>query len=434
MTTVGSRSGDMRAAGEKAPQIDGTPSVDQEPAEPVTVADKPRVPVWVIIVALALGGFGIGTTEFVTMGLLPNIATGIGVSVPKAGHLISAYALGVVVGAPIIAVFGARLSRRTLLMALMAAFVLGNGASALSNSYGPLVVARFAAGLPHGAYFGVASLVAASLVPPNKRAQAVGGVMLGLSVANVAGVPFATFLGQHYGWHSAYWSVVAVGLTTILALLLFAPRMPVVTEASYTRELGALRSPQVLVTLAVGTVGFGGMFAVYSYVTPTLVHVAGLGIDKVPIVLAIYGLGMVSGNIGGARLVDRLGERVMVGGIAGLVILLALFPMAAHNPISATADFFFLSLVATTVIISLQARLMDVAGDAQTLAASLNHAALNMGNALGAWLGGLVIAAGFGWTSPAWVGVGLGLSGLAILMVSRVVTARGAATRASVSG
>lgn len=375
------------------------------------------VPVWVVLVALALGGFGIGTTEFVSMGLLPDISADLGVSIPTGGHAISAYALGVVVGAPLIAVLASRVPRRRLLIALMVAFVVGNAASAMAPSFGMLLVARFIAGLPHGAYFGVAALVAASLVDPARRARAVGGVMLGLSVANVAGVPAATWLGQSFGWRSAYFSVVVVGLATVAALMAVAPHVPVDRDANPARELSALRKPQVIVALLVGTVGFGGMFAIYSYITPTMTNVAGLSKAAMPIVLAVYGGGMVLGNIVGARLVDHSVTRSLFFGMIGMIVLYALFPLSAHNPITATANLAAVAVVATTVVIGLQARLMDVAGDAQTLAASMNHAALNMANAAGAWLGGLTIAAGWGWTSTAWVGVALGISGLVILVV-----------------
>ena len=374
------------------------------------------VPVWLVLVALAMGGFGIGTTEFVSMGLLPDIAQDINVSIPTAGHLISAYALGVVVGAPLIAFLAARVPRRRLLVLLMVAFVVGNGASAMASSFMPLLVARFVAGLPHGAYFGVAALVAASLVDPAKRARAVGGVMLGLSVANVAGVPAATFLGQTYGWRTAYWAVVGVGVATALALIALAPHVAVDESASPARELDALRRPQVLVALLIGTVGFGGMFAIYSYITPTMTNVAGLSASAMPIVLAVYGAGMVLGNIVGARLVDHSVTRSLLFGLLGMIALYAIFPLAAHNAVSATVVLAAVAVVATTVVIALQTRLMDVAGDAQTLAASMNHAALNLANAAGAWLGGLTIAAGWGWTSTAWVGVVLGVAGLLIMI------------------
>src|SRR3954467_4178651 len=244
-------------------------------AEQVSAASLPAdhrslstVRVVIAVVALALGGFAIGTTEFVTMGVLPDIAADVGVDIPTAGHLISAYALGVVVGAPVIAALGARLPRRPLAMTLMTAFVVGNALSALAPGYRTLLLARFVAGLPHGAYFGVASLIAASLVADRLRGRAVSSVMLGLAVANVAGVPAATWLGQHLGWRSAYWAVVAIGALTVLAVLTVVPSVPGRSEATIRSELGALRRPQVLLTLAFGIVGFGGLFAPYGYIAP----------------------------------------------------------------------------------------------------------------------------------------------------------------------
>jgi DHA1 family inner membrane transport protein len=376
-----------------------------------------HVPVWVVLLALALGGFGIGTTEFVSMGLLPNIADSVQVSIPTAGHLITAYALGVVVGAPLIAVLSARMSRRTLLIALMIAFVVGNGASAMAHSFMPLLIARFVAGLPHGAYFGVASLVATSMVEPARRARAVGGVMLGLSAANVGGVPAATALGQHFGWRSAYLAVVVVGIVTVGALILWAPHIPADLHAHPARELDALRRPQVLITLLTGTVGFGGMFAIYSYISPTLTDVTHLSPRSVPVVLAIYGGGMVLGNIVGARFVDLCPQGSIYVGLLATVVLCGAFPLAAGNVVTATLAFAGLAVGGTTLAIAFQARLMDVAGEAQTLAASMNHAALNMANAGGAYLGGVVIAAGWGWTSTAYVGVVLGVLGLAVAAI-----------------
>ena len=254
-----------------------------------------------------MGGFAIGTTEFVTMGLLPQIADGVGVSIPTGGHVISAYALGVVVGAPLLAFLGARLPRRGLLLALMVAFALGNAMSALATSYGGLMVARFAAGLPHGAYFGVASLVAASLASPARKGRAVASVMLGLSVANVVGVPAATWMGQHLGWRSAFWAVTALGVVTLALVALYVPSIAGDKDASGRRELRAFALPQVWLTLLAGAIGFGGMFAVYTYIAPTVTEVGGLSEAAVPLFLlelrARHGRGHVAGR-GDGRLVD----------------------------------------------------------------------------------------------------------------------------------
>ena len=367
------------------------------------------------ILTLALGGFGIGTTEFVSMGLLPDIARDVSVSIPDAGHVISAYALGVVVGAPLLAALGARVRRRTMLIGLMAAFALGNAASALAPSYGSLVLARFVSGLPHGAYFGVAALVAASLVAARRRAQAVGWMMLGLSVANVVGVPAATWLGQVLGWRSAYWAVAAIGTLSVLALLRWAPRTNVAQPAGVRRELGALREPQVWLTLLVGTVGFGGMFATYTYVAPTMTEVAGMDRSTVPVVLALYGVGMVTGTMLGGWAADRGVVRAIFAGMTAVVVVLATFTVAVRNPWTGALVVALVGVSGSAIVPGLQTRLMDVAGHAQTLAASLNHAALNIATAPGGWLGGVVIALVWGLESTGWVGVALALLGLVVM-------------------
>jgi DHA1 family inner membrane transport protein len=376
------------------------------------------------IVALALGGFAIGTTEFVTMGLLPDVAEGIGTDIPTAGHVISLYALGVVVGAPVIAALATTLPRRGLLIGLMVLFIAGNVATALAPGYGWLLVARFVAGLPHGAFFGVASLVAASLVAPHLRGRAVSSVMLGLAVSNVAGVPAATWLGQELGWRSAYWAVVVIGALTIVAVAAAVPATPGNRDATVRTELGALRRPQVLLTLLVGVVGFGGMFAVYSYVAPLVTEVTGMSRGSIPLVLLVYGTGMVAGTALGGRLADLALFRSLVGANVATGVLLALIPLAARTPVTIVAAMFLLGAVASVLVVCLQMRLMEVAGDAQMLGAALNHSSLNAANALGAWLGGLVIAAGFGYTSPGLVGAGLAAAGLVALTASAVLRRR----------
>ncbi|WP_227463189.1 MULTISPECIES: MFS transporter [Nocardia] len=370
------------------------------------------------MLALALGGFGIGTTEFVTMGLLPDIAADLHVSEPTGGHAVSAYALGVVVGAPVIAALCARMPRKRLLIGLMIAFTVGNIASVLAPAFPALVAARFVAGLPHGAYFGVASLAAASLAPVGQRAKAVAAVMLGLSAANVVGVPAATWLGQGLGWRDAYVVVAVIGLATVLAITRFVPDLHGVRVTDPRTELTALRRPQVLLTLLVGAVGFGGMFAVYTYITSTLTDVAGMGQGLVPIVLALFGLGMVAGNIGGGVLADRGVDRSVFVALIAMVVILAAFVAAAHNPFTAAAGAFLVGASGAALAPGLQTRLMDVAHDAQTLAAALNHAALNIANAAGAWLGGLVIAAGLGYTAPAVVGAGLAVAGVVLFTIT----------------
>ena len=378
------------------------------------------------MLALALGGFGIGTTEFVAMGLLPEMATGLGVSEPTAGHVISAYALGVVVGAPLIAALTARIPRRTLLIALMIAFTVGNAASVFAPSYTTLMLARFVAGLPHGAYFGVAALVAAHLAEPGKRAKAVAMVMMGLSVANVVGVPAAAWLGQAVGWRSAFALVAVIGVVTVASLLVWIPRLDAMPITNPITELKALGRIQVWMTLIVGMVGFGGMFAVYTYISTTLTDVSGLGASFVPLALMLYGLGMVAGNFVGGYLADRALMKGLFVSMASLAIILAIFVLAVRNPYTALLFVFLIGLAGASMVPGLQTRLMDVAEDAQTLAASLNHAALNIANAFGAWVGGVVIAAGFGYTAPAAVGSLLAVAGLGVLVVAVILQRRAA--------
>ncbi|MBJ7288980.1 MFS transporter [Williamsia sp.] len=372
----------------------------------------------VAILALALGGFGIGTTEFVSMGLLPNIAGSLDISEPTAGHVISAYALGVVVGAPLIAAATARMSRRTLLIALMVAFVVGNAATVFAPTYGTLMAARFVAGLPHGAYFGVAALVAAHLAGAGSRAKAVGQVMMGLSVANVVGVPAATWLGDSLGWRTAFGVVVVIGLLTIAALIRYLPTLSGMTMTNPMTELGALARPQVWFTLLIGIVGFGGMFAFYTYIHTTLTDVSGLPGGLVPIALMLFGIGMVVGNIVGGALADRNVVGTLVAGLVSIVVALLVFVAVAGNAWTALVLVFVVGVTGSALVPALQTRLMDVADDAQTLAAALNHSALNVANAGGAWLGGLVIAGGFGYRAPSVLGAGLGVAGLMVLAVA----------------
>ncbi len=370
------------------------------------------------LLALSMGGFTIGTTEFVTMGLIREIADGVSVSIPSAGHVISAYALGVVVGAPVLAFFGARWPRRGLLVALLAAYGVFNALSAVAGSFGMLLLARFLDGLPHGAYFGVASLVAASLAPEGRKGRAVALVMIGLSVANVIGVPGVTWMGQHLGWRSAYWAVAVLSLVTVALVLAFVPSVPGDKGATGLRELRAFAHLQVWLTLLAGAVGFGGMFAVFSYIAPTVTEVGGLGDGAVPLFLLVFGVGMVIGTFAAGELADWSILRSLLGSSIGMgLVLLAFWALAPHGywllPVA-----FGITFLGSVLVVNLQLRLMDVAGEAQTLGAAMNHASLNVANALGAWLGGLVIAAGHGYRAPALVGVGLSVAGFLIVAAS----------------
>ncbi|MFC7495132.1 MULTISPECIES: MFS transporter [unclassified Nocardioides] len=370
------------------------------------------------VLALALGGFAIGTTEFVTMGLLPQVAEGVGVSIPHAGSFISAYALGAVVGAPLIAIFGARLPRRALLVGLMAAYAAFNALSAAADSFGVLFVARFLDGLPHGAYFGVASLVAADLAAPGRRGRAVASVMLGLSVANVVGVPAATWLGQQVGWRAAYLAAAGLALLTVVMVLAVVPRVPGNPEATGRREMTFFRNGQAMLTLLAGAVGFGGLFAVYSYIAPIVTEVSGLPESAVPVFTAAFGVGMVAGTWVAGRLGEWSVFRTLIGsGVASGIVMLAVWAAAPYGwwllPMV-----FLTTATGSVLVVNLQLRLMAVSGEAQTLGAAMNHSSLNIANALGAWLGGLVIAAGYGYRAPALVGALLSVAGIAVLLWS----------------
>ena len=377
-------------------------------------SDRPRAPSsTAAVLALAVGGFGIGTGEFAIMGLLPEVAADLGVSIPTAGHVISAYALGVVVGAPVLAVLGARLPRRALLMALMLFFALGNFASALAPGYLSLNLLRFVTGLPHGPSFGGAALVAAGLAPPGRRAAAVGQIMMGLTVAVVVGVPLSAWMGEALGWRAAFALVGAIGLLTVWLVHRHVPHEPAPAAASPWRELQALRQPQVWLTLGVGAVGFGGLFSVFSYIKPTLLEVSGMPGGWVPVALALFGLGMVAGNLVGARLADKWLMPTIGGVLLWSLLVLIAFHWAALHAVSAGVGIFLVGTIGALGT-GTQIRLMDVAGKAQSLAAALNHSAFNLANALGAWLGGLAIAAGWGWRSTSWVGAALAVGGLLV--------------------
>ncbi len=379
----------------------------------------------VVMIALAMGGFAIGTTEFVSMGLLPMIAADFGIAEDQASHVISAYAMGVVIGAPLITAVTGKMPRRRLLLLLMAAFTLGNALSVVADNYAVLMLARFIAGLPHGAYFSVAGLAGASMAPAGKRGQAVALVGMGLSVATVAGVPAAQALGSALGWHAAYVLVACIGLATFTALWVLMPHMVRMPATSISTELGAFARPQVWLTLIMGAVGFGGMFAVYTYITWTMTERAGMGEQWMWLVLMAYGLGMVGGNLFGGKLADRNLEKGILFALCMIVVVLVCFYFTSQNPWLGTLNFGLIGFFGSTLVPSLQVRLMDVAGDAQTLAASLNHSALNMANAFGAALGGVVVGAGLGYASPALAGAGLAVAAIVVWVITQLAAKKG---------
>ena len=366
---------------------------------------------YIAMVAMALGGFGIGTTEFVAMGLLNLIAEDFSISEDQAGHVISAYALGVVIGAPLITTLTGSIPRRRLALLLMGAFVIGNGLSVFAHSYEILMLSRFIAGFPHGAYFSVTALIAASMAPNGKRGKAVALTGMGLSIATVIGVPIAQWLGSTFGWNAAFAMVAAIGVITFVALWFTVPHMTLMPRTKPLTELGALVNSQVLMTLAIGTVGFGGMFAVYTYISWTLTENAGFNGSLIWIPLMVYGIGMVIGTYIGGVLADRNLEYAILGTLLSLIVVLSAFYFLSHNAVAGIINFGVIGLLGSTLVPNLQTRLMDVAGDAQTLAAALNHSALNMANAAGAAVGGAVIAAGYGYSTPALAGAAMAACG-----------------------
>ncbi|MCW7943712.1 MFS transporter [Streptomyces hygroscopicus] len=374
------------------------------------------------LLALAVGAFGIGTTEFVMMGLLPNVADDLHISIPTAGHLVSAYALGVVIGAPLLAAVTARLTRRKVLIGLMALFVLGNALSGLAPGYGWLLAARFLSGLPHGAFFGVGAVVATSLVAPERKARSVSLMFLGLTVANIAGVPVATLMGQHLGWRATFFGVSAIGVAAIVSLFLLIPHDRTHTPADGLKgELAALRSLPVWLALGTTVAGFGALFSAYSYVTPMLTDAAGYADSSVTLLLALFGVGATIGNLVGGRLADHSLRGTLFGGLTSLVVVLGLFPALMGAEWSAALEVTLLGTAAFITGSPLQLMVMEKASAAPSLASSANQAAFNLANAGGAWIGGLALAAGFGVTSPALAGAALAVLGLGVATAAYAV-------------
>jgi DHA1 family inner membrane transport protein len=389
---------------------------DSIDVSPLAEAPSPTA-IALVQLALACGGFGIGTGEFAIMGLLPNVADTFSVTTPQAGYVISAYALGVVVGAPIIAVLAAKMARRTLLLLVMGIFAIGNILSAIAPTFETFTIMRFITGLPHGAYFGVAAIVAASMVPVHKRARAVGRVMLGLTIATLLGTPVATVFGQSLDWRVAFSSVGIIGLVTMALIWFYVPSDQVAEGASFRRELGAFKRPQVLLTLATASVGFSGMFAMFSYIAPTTTKVAMLPESMVAVMLIIFGIGMNAGNVVGSWLADKSRLGTIGGCLVFNIVVLTTFSLTASNPYMLALCVFCIGC-GFAAGPAIQTRLMDVAADAQTLAAASHHSAFNIANAVGAWLGGLVIAWGYGFAATGYVGAVLSFLGIFVFLAS----------------
>lgn len=393
---------------------------------------------WALL-SLAIGSFGIGMTEFVVMGLLPQIsgdllpaltATDPADAIAQTGWLISLYALGVVVGAPTIAASVAKYPRHRVMLCLAAALTLFNALTFVLPSFELVAASRFLAGLPHGAYFGIGALVAADVLGPGSRAKGAAFVLTGLTIANVVGVPLGTFLGQQFGWRVAFGIVAGIFALTSVLIALFVPARAGDPARTLRAELGAFRIPQVWFAIGIGAIGFGGFFAVYSYIAPVVTDVAGAPEWSVPIILVVMGLGMTVGNLVGGHLADIDLKRTLLGGFVALVVVQVLLALAAPSILLFAPLVFAVGAVSSALGPTVQSRLMSVAGDNQSIAAALNHSALNIGNALGAALGGFVIAHGFGFVAPIWVGVVLATGGLVLTVVSYAVEAR---QRASVA-
>ncbi|MFB7450992.1 MFS transporter [Streptomyces sp. NPDC056194] len=386
------------------------------------------------LLALAVGAFGIGTTEFVIMGLLPDIAAEYGVTIPTAGLLVTGYALGVVIGAPLLTVLGNKVSRKRMLMLLMGLFVLGNLLSAVAPNFGLMLTGRIVASLAHGSFFGIGSVVAAELVAPDKKAGAIATMFTGLTVANIVGVPLGTFIGQTVGWRITFAIVSALGVVGLLGIAKLVPAMPRPEGARLRGELSAFRNPQVLLAMAMTVLGFGGVFAAITYIAPMMTEVAGYSEGAVTWLLVLFGVGMFLGNLLGGRFADRALMPMLYAALGGLAVVLALFTVVAHHKILAAIAILLVGALGFATVPPLQKRVLDQAHGAPTLASAVNIGAFNLGNALAAWLGGLVIAAGLGYTAPNWVGAVLAAAALGLALWSAALERRTPAVEASTAG
>ncbi len=371
------------------------------------------------LLALAMGAFGIGVTEFAPMGMLPGIASDLGVSIPAAGLLVSAYAIGVLIGAPLMTLTTGRVNRRTLLVGLMAIFTLGNALSALADGYWTLMVARVVTSFNHGAFFGVGSVVAAGLVPPNRRAGAVAAMFTGLTVATIGGVPLATWAGEVLGWRTAFAGIAGVGAVAMVALRFALPSLPASTDGDIAAELRVLTRGPVLAALALTVVGASAMFTVFTYIVPILREETHASTAFVTAMLMLYGIGLTIGNTIGGRLADRSIERTLVASFTVLAVALIVFAGVMHWPWPVAATILIWGIASFAIVPPLQMRVMEAAADAPNLASAMNIGAFNLGNAIGAALGGGVIGAGLGLPAVSLAGAGMAAAALAMLLAFR---------------
>ncbi|MFE6664958.1 MFS transporter [Streptomyces sp. NPDC057697] len=366
------------------------------------------------LLALAIGAFGIGTTEFVIMGVLPQVAGDFGVTIPSAGWLVSGYALGVVFGAPLLTILGTKVSRKKMLMFLMTLFVIGNALSAFAPSFGVMLIGRIVASLAHGAFFGIGSVVAAGLVAPEKKASAISLMFMGLTVANIVGVPGGTYIGQAAGWRVTFVIVAALGVIGFLGVAKLVPETGRPESVTVRTEFAAFRNVQVWLAMAMTVLGYGGVFAAITYITPMMTEVAGYTEGAVTWLLVLFGIGMFLGNLLGGKFADRRLMPMLLTTLAALTVALLVFTATAHNKVLAAITLSLIGALGFATVPPLQKWVLDQASTAPTLASAANIGAFNLGNALAAWLGGVVIAAGLGYTSPNWVGAIL--SGTALLL------------------
>jgi DHA1 family inner membrane transport protein len=379
----------------------------------------------IALLALAAGGFGIGLTEFVIAGLLPRLASDLGVSASAAGWLISGYALSVAVGAIGVTALMLRFSRKRALLAMMVVFVLGNLLSAVAPGYGLLLAGRVLAALCHGAFFGIASMVAVGLVAPDRRGGALAIVFSGLTAANVLGVPLGTLLGEQYGWRSTFWAITVIGVIAFFGIAALVPadrgeRAPVRLRG----ELRAFRSGQIWLSLIMTVLGFGGLFGAFSYIAFTLTRVSGFDPGVIPWLLLLFGAGMALGNVVGGKLANSVIDRTITGMLLGLTVVMALFALTASDALLAAVLLTLMGAFGFGSLPAVQARVMRYAGDAGTLASGANVSAANVGNALGAWIGGAAIAAGLGFTAPLWTGALISFAALVLSIVAARSTGR----------
>ena len=376
------------------------------------------------LLALAIGAFGIGVTEFAPMGMLPGIATDLGVSIPSAGLLVSAYAMGVLIGAPLMTLTTARVPRRTLLVALMGIFTAGNLLSALADSYTTLMLARIVTSLNHGAFFGVGSVVAMSVVPADKRAGAVATMFLGLTIATIGGVPLATWVGDTLGWRTAFGGIAAFGAVAMLALLIALPELPPNKGDDMMAELRVLGRGPVLTALTLTVLGSSAMFTVFTYIAPILRNATRASTGFITAMLVLYGVGLTIGNVWGGRAADRSVDRTMIAALAGVVVILIVFAGIMQWPLPAAIAILLWGIASFAIVPPLQMQVMEAASDAPNLASAMNIGAFNLGNAIGAALGGAVIGAGLGYPAVSLAGAAMAASALALVLLLQRRTQR----------